>query len=122
MLGRCSPAPERVARARAASLKRLNLPDNEQNAEAMLSVVGKAADASVAYGEFRRFVMLLPREKLLSDTEPNVTWFECATCVPIGAPPLLSCASAEMSFSHSGCVPFSCVGLHPENQLENQPE
>jgi hypothetical protein len=72
----------------AASLKRLNLPDNEQNAEAMLNVVGKAADASVAYGEFRRFVMLLPRDKLLSDTEPNVTWFECATCVPIGTLPI----------------------------------
>lgn len=75
----------------AASLKRLNLPDNEQNAEAMLTIVGKAPDASVAYGEFRRFVMLLPRDKLLSDTESAaVTWFECATCVPIGTLPPLS--------------------------------
>jgi Mitochondrial carrier protein len=71
-------------RACAESLAKLDLPSTDSNARAMLRALGKAEDASIAYGEFRRFAILMPREKLMSDVEPNLTWFESATCVPIG--------------------------------------
>jgi Ca2+-binding EF-hand superfamily protein len=78
----------------AGSLAKLGLPATESNARAMLRALGKAEDASIAYGEFRRFALLMPRDKLVSDKELNLKWFESATCVPIG--------SAHPPFSHSG--------------------
>lgn len=69
---------------RAASLEKLDLPATDENARAMLRALGKAEDASIAYGEFRRFAILMPRDKLMSDREPNLAWFESATCLPIG--------------------------------------
>lgn len=54
----------------------------------MLRALGKAEDTSIAYGEFRRFAILMPRDKLVNDKELNLKWFESATCVPIGGAPL----------------------------------
>ena len=71
---------------------KLDLPATESNARAMLRALGKAEDASIAYGEFRRFAILMPRDKLVSDKALNLKWFESATCVPIGGAPLPAAA------------------------------
>jgi hypothetical protein len=63
----------------------LGLPATDTNAAAMLRALGAAEDASIAYGHFRRFAILIPGEKLLCDTDANITWFESATCVPLGS-------------------------------------
>lgn len=75
---------ETMWRSAAGSLAKLDLPATEENARAMLKALGKAEDASIAYGEFRRFALLMPRDKLVSYKELNLKWFESATCVPIG--------------------------------------
>lgn len=62
----------------------MDLPATESNARAMMRALGKAEDASIAYGEFRRFAILMPRDKLASYKELNLKWLESATCVPIG--------------------------------------
>jgi hypothetical protein len=88
----------------AASLAKLDLSATDGNARAMLRALGKAEDASIAYGEFRRFAVLMPREKLMSDTEPNVTWFESATCVPIGGMlPIFLDLSASLGVDRMSC-------------------
>jgi hypothetical protein len=66
-------------------LERLGLPATEANAAAMLRALGASEDASIAYGHFRRFAVLIPGEQLLSGSNANITWFESATCVPLGS-------------------------------------
>lgn len=73
------------AKLRAVSLKRMGLPASDDNAAAMLRALGAAEDASIAYGEFRRFAVLIPGDKLGRDAEANLTWFESATCMPLGS-------------------------------------
>jgi hypothetical protein len=69
--------------ASAGSLGKLGLPATDANAAAMMRALGKAEDATIAYGEFRRFAVLMPRDKLTRDTEASLAWFESATCVPL---------------------------------------
>jgi hypothetical protein len=85
-------------RARAASLRKLGLPSTESKTRAMVRALGVAEDASVAYGEFRRFAVLMPRDKLLRESEASIAWFESATCVPVGGARLaLVCVCFRMS-------------------------
>ena len=69
----------------------------------MLRALGKAEDASIAYGEFRRFAILMPRDKLVSDKALNLKWFESATCVPIGG---VALPAAELCRDSAPALPW----------------
>lgn len=75
----------------------------------MLRALGKAEDASVAYGEFRRFAILMPRDKLMSDREPNLTWFESATCLPLGGAPHPASRPANTTVHNLHSVVVMCM-------------
>lgn len=98
----------------AGSLKKLGLPATESNARAMMRALGKAEDASIAYGEFRRFAILMPPDKLMNDTEASVTWFESATCVPLGGAPLCLMVSLRSPLC---CLPCCAHDAAPPPQL-----
>jgi hypothetical protein len=74
-----------------------------------LRALGAAEDASIAYGHFRRFAILIPGEKLLCDTDANITWFESATCVPLGSA-LLRFVTRLLTWLWSSLA--SCSGIH----------
>ena len=88
--------------AHAESLKKLDLPATHENAEAMIAALSRLRDAegdrrtevaaTVRYAEFRRFCVLMPREKLRKKHDPGIAWFEAATCMPLGGA-ALACAA-----------------------------
>ena len=51
----------------------------------------------MSYGKFRDFLILLPQAKLV-EQDPNIAWFEAATLVPFGAPPLRRLRSQVAAF------------------------
>ena len=67
------------------SLKRLGLPATDENAIAMLKHLGMDGEGYVSYGQFRNFLMLLPRD-VATTKDPSVLWFEASTMVQINPP------------------------------------
>ena len=53
------------------SLKRLGLPATDENAIAMLKHLGMDGEGYVSYGQFRNFLMLLPRD-VATTKDPSV--------------------------------------------------
>lgn len=67
------------------SLKRLGLPATDENAAAMLRHLAMGGEGYVSYGQFRNFLMLLPRD-VTTSTDPSVLWFEASTMVQLSPP------------------------------------
>lgn len=67
------------------SLKRLGLPATDENAAAMLRHLSMGGEGYVSYGQFRNFLMLLPRD-VTTSTDPSVLWFEASTMVQLRPP------------------------------------
>ncbi|KAE8711075.1 ATP synthase subunit d [Hibiscus syriacus] len=68
-----------------ASLKNAGLPENEDNAVAMMWFLNADTEESISYGHFRNFMLLLPSDRLLQDDPRNI-WFEAATVVAVAPP------------------------------------
>lgn len=67
-----------------------------------------ARSATVRYAEFRRFCILLPREKLWQEQDVRLAWFEAATYMPIrGARLPCLCGTRR----HTGCTLQAVQGL-----------
>ena len=66
------------------ALTRLGLPATDENAAAMLKHLAMGTEGYVSYGQFRNFLMLLPRD-VASSTDPSVLWFESATMIQLNA-------------------------------------
>ena len=56
------------------SLARLGLPSTDENATAMLQHLDLEGDGFVTYGQFRNFMMLLPK-RVATSSDPSVLWF-----------------------------------------------
>ena len=67
------------------ALTRLGLPATDENAAAMLKHLAMGTEGYVSYGQFRNFLMLLPRD-VASSTDPSVLWFESATMIQLNPP------------------------------------
>ena len=67
------------------SLNRLGLPATDENATAMLKHLDLEGDGFVTYGQFRNFMMLLPKQ-VATSSDPSVLWFESSTMVQINQP------------------------------------
>jgi hypothetical protein len=68
------------------SLTRLGLPSTDENAAAMLRHLAMGREEGyVSYGQFRNFLMLLPRD-VTTSTDPSVLWFEASTMVQLSPP------------------------------------
>ena len=55
----------------------------------MNRALGAEEDGAVSYGLYRNFLVLLPPDRLASSMDTESAWFEAATMVPIGAPPVV---------------------------------
>lgn len=61
-------------------LRNAGFPATEDNACAMMKFLGANTEGSLKYGQFRKFMLLVPTEQLISD--PWSVWFKAATSGP----------------------------------------
>ena len=80
------------------SLKRLGLPATDENAIALLKHLGMDGEGYVTYGQFRNFLMLLPRD-VATTKDPSVLWFEASTMVQINPPEAARSATVKLAIS-----------------------
>ena len=80
------------------TLKRLGLPATDENATAMLKHLGMDGEGYVSYGQFRNFLMLLPRD-VATAKDPSVLWFEASTMVQINPPEAARSATVKLAIS-----------------------
>ena len=78
------------------TLKRLGLPATDENATAMLKHLGMDGEGYVSYGQFRNFLMLLPRD-VATAKDPSVLWFEASTMVQINPPEAARSATVKLA-------------------------
>ncbi|GBG82606.1 hypothetical protein CBR_g34975 [Chara braunii] len=101
-----------------ASLKRAGLPATDDNADAMIRFLNADLDGRIAYGHFRNFLILLPRERLGDD--PSMVWFEAATVVPM-VPPSAPVGSVLKSALAGGLVSgLSTSMMYPLDTLKTR--
>ncbi|KAE8689586.1 Chaperone DnaJ-domain superfamily protein isoform 1 [Hibiscus syriacus] len=103
-----------------ASLKTAGLPATEDNAVALMRFLNVGSEESVSYGHFRRFMLLLPSERLLRDDPRNI-WFEAAT-VAAAAPSAEIPAESVLKSALAGglsCA-FSAAVMHPVDTVKTQ--
>eukprot|EP00899_Mesostigma_viride_P002627 jgi/Mesvir1/12365/Mv00548-RA.1 len=102
-------------------LTSLELPATDENVGAMMRVldVNCERDGRVSYGEFRNFVLLIPKERMANEN-PSVVWFEAATMVPV-APPALASKQVLVSAIVGGMASCcSTAGMHPLDTLKTR--
>jgi hypothetical protein len=136
-----------------AMLEELNLPHDEQTADAMLRSMrgGKEAvpqppgadaaavrqqqeqaadklrtfvrghlpyadEATLNYGEFRNFLILLPPERLHVD--PAAAWYESSTIVQLSAPPVAKGMAVKSAIAGASAAGLSTLALHPLDTLK----
>ncbi|CAD6270879.1 unnamed protein product [Miscanthus lutarioriparius] len=101
------------------SLKGAGLPANEDNAIAMLRYLNSDSEASISYGHFRNFMLLLPSERLEDD--PRNIWFEAATVVAVPPPIEISTGSVLKSALAGGLASaLSTSLLHPIDSMKTR--
>eukprot|EP00246_Nothoceros_aenigmaticus_P013277 TRINITY_DN44_c0_g2_i1.p1 TRINITY_DN44_c0_g2~~TRINITY_DN44_c0_g2_i1.p1 ORF type:complete len:189 (+),score=27.03 TRINITY_DN44_c0_g2_i1:3-569(+) len=100
-----------------ASLRSAGLPATEGNVAAMMRCLDADANGSIAYGQFRNFMLLLPPEQLQQD--PRMVWFEAATVVPLAPPVGMHTGSVLKSALAGGlaCALSTCL-LHPVDTMK----
>lgn len=101
------------------SLKHAGLPANEDNADAMMRFLDADKQGSIAYGQFRNFMLLLPSDRLQDD--PRNVWFEAATVVPV-APPMEIPAGSVLKSALAGglsCA-LSTSLMHPVDTVKTR--
>ncbi|KAI5071304.1 hypothetical protein GOP47_0013555 [Adiantum capillus-veneris] len=101
------------------SLRSAGLPATEENVAAMLRCLDPDTKGSVAYGQFRNFMLLLPPERLGDD--PRMVWFEAATVVPM-APPVTVPAESVLKSALAGglaCALSTCL-MHPLDTIKTR--
>ena len=103
------------------SLKGAGLPANEDNAAAMLRYLNSDSKASISYGHFRNFMLLLPSERLEDD--PRYVWCILLeeTCAWIGFSELWLCNYHQfwLSFNIIWCSLFHLTFSSLTNAFRN---
>ncbi|KAH7300747.1 hypothetical protein KP509_24G077700 [Ceratopteris richardii] len=102
-----------------ASLRNAGLPATEENVAAMMRCLDPDLKGSVAYGQFRNFLLLLPPERLEDD--PRMVWFETATVVPM-APPVAVPAESVLKSALAGglACALSTSLMHPLDTMKTR--
>lgn len=105
------------------SLKRLGLPATDENAIAMLKHLGMDGEGYVSYGQFRNFLMLLPRD-VATTKDPSVLWFEASTMVQINPPEAARSATVKLAIQAAiaGALASgsSTALMHPMDTLKTK--
>lgn len=102
-----------------ASLRNAGLPATDSNAAAMMKFLNVDTDGSIAYGQFRNFMLLLPPERLGDD--PRMVWFEAATVVPMAPPVDVPAGSVLKSALAGGLASaLSTSLLHPLDTVKTR--
>jgi|TARA_B110000977_G_scaffold48296_2_gene65587 hypothetical protein len=105
------------------SLKRLGLPATPENATAMLNHMGMNGEGYVSYGQFRNFLMLLPRA-VATSKDPSVLWFEASTMVQVNPPESARSATAKLAIQAAiaGALAAgsSTALMHPMDTLKTR--
>lgn len=101
------------------SLRNAGLPATEENAAAMMRCLDSDTSGSIAYGQFRNFMLLLPPERLGDD--PRMVWFETATVVPM-APPVAVPAESVLKSALAGglACALSTSLMHPIDTMKTR--
>eukprot|EP00249_Psilotum_nudum_P016609 c25904_g1_i1 orf=382-2247(+) len=115
-------------------LQNYGFPATEENAAAMMNFLGVHTDGHIKYGQFRKFMLLLPTEELASD--PWAVWFKAATAVPSsskvshGLVGMLSisatnCAKSVKAIAFAPCTHadflWKSLGNGAKTVMKNQP-
>ena len=105
------------------SLKRLGLPATDENATAMLKHLDLEGDGFVTYGQFRNFMMLLPKQ-VATSSDPSVLWFESSTMVQINQPKSERSATVKLAIQAAlaGALAsgVSTAAMHPLDTLKTR--
>ena len=105
------------------SLKRLGLPSTDENAAAMLRHLALGGEEYVSYGQFRNFLMLLPRD-VTTSTDPSVLWFEASTMVQLSPPKQQGSATVKLAIQAAlaGALASgsSTAMMHPMDTLKTR--
>lgn len=105
------------------TLKRLGLPATDENATAMLKHLGMDGEGYVSYGQFRNFLMLLPRD-VATAKDPSVLWFEASTMVQINPPEAARSATVKLAIQAAlaGALASgtSTAAMHPMDTLKTR--
>ena len=105
------------------SLRRLGLPATDENATAMLNHLGMSGEGYVSYGQFRNFLMLLPRD-VATAKDPSVLWFEASTMVQINPPEAARSATMKLAIQAAiaGALASgsSTAVMHPMDTLKTR--
>ncbi|GMI72553.1 S-adenosyl methionine transporter-like [Hibiscus trionum] len=102
------------------SLKNAGLPATEDNAVAMMRFLNVDTEESVSYGHFRKFMLLLPSERLLRDDPRNI-WFEAATAVAAAPSAEIQAKSVlKSAFAGGLSCAFSAAVMHPVDTVKTQ--
>lgn len=101
------------------SLRSAGLPATEENVAAMMRCLDPDTKGSIAYGQFRNFMLLLPPERLGDD--PRMVWFEAATVVPM-APPVSVPAESVLKSALAGglACALSTSLMHPLDTMKTR--
>ncbi|KAG0605696.1 hypothetical protein M758_9G080800 [Ceratodon purpureus] len=101
------------------SLRNAGLPATDGNAAAMMKFLNVDTEGSIAYGQFRNFMLLLPPERLGDD--PRMVWFEAATVVPMAPPVDIPAGSVLKSALAGGLASaLSTSMLHPLDTVKTR--
>ncbi|XP_024380816.1 uncharacterized protein [Physcomitrium patens] len=101
------------------SLRNAGLPATDGNAAAMMKFLNVDTEGSIAYGQFRNFMLLLPPERLGDD--PRMVWFEAATVVPMAPPVDIPAGSVLKSALAGGMASaLSTSMLHPLDTVKTR--
>ena len=105
------------------SLNRLGLPATDENATAMLKHLDLEGDGFVTYGQFRNFMMLLPKQ-VATSSDPSVLWFESSTMVQINQPKSERSATVKLAIQAAlaGALAsgVSTAAMHPLDTLKTR--
>ena len=105
------------------SLARLGLPSTDENATAMLQHLDLEGDGFVTYGQFRNFMMLLPK-RVATSSDPSVLWFESSTMVQINQPKSERSATVKLAIQAAlaGALASgtSTAAMHPLDTLKTR--
>ena len=105
------------------SLARLGLPSTDENATAMLQHLDLEGDGFVTYGQFRNFMMLLPK-RVATSSDPSVLWFESSTMVQINQPKSERSATVKLAIQAAlaGALASdtSTAVMHPLDTLKTR--